>query len=145
MRTLRTSDRYPLDILADVRHILTDIQRTFWRTSNGHSGGCDGHSGGRPTEILRTSDGHSGGRPTDILADVQWTFCGRPHKIPADAEYWNRISDRCPLRPQNCPTGIPADVRSLFLINFFFVSKRTSRTLCSNTPHGCPSDVRKEF
>ena len=98
MRTLRTSDRHPLDILADVRHILTE--------SSGHSGGCDGHSGGRPT---------------DILADVQWTFCGRPHKIPGDAEYWNRMSDRCPLRPHNCPTGIPADVRSLFL-KIFFVS-----------------------
>ena len=85
MRTLRTSDRHPADILAD-------IQRTF----------C-----GRPTDILadilRTSDGHSS---------------GRPHKIPADAEYWNRMSDRCPLRPQNCPTGIPADVHSVFLIIF---------------------------
>ena len=71
------------------------------------------------TEILRTSDGHSGGPLTDILADVQWTFCGRPHKIPADAEYWNRMSNRCPLRPHNCLTRIPADVRSLFLIIFF--------------------------
>ena len=55
----------------------------------------------------------------DILADVRRTFCRRPHKIPADAEYWNSMSDRCTLRPQNCPTGIPADVRSLFLIIFF--------------------------
>ena len=28
------------------------------------------------------------------------------------------MSDRCPLRPQNCPTGIPADVCS-FSDNFF--------------------------
>ena len=47
------SNGQPADILADVRW-------TFWRTSDGHSGGC-------PTDILRTSDGHSGGRPMDIL------------------------------------------------------------------------------
>ena len=29
------------------------------------------------------------------------------------------MSDRCPMRQHNCPTGIPADVRSLFLIIFF--------------------------
>ena len=29
------------------------------------------------------------------------------------------MSDRCPLRPQNCPTGISADFRSLFLLIFF--------------------------
>ena len=100
MRTLRTSDGHPADILADVRP-------TFWRTSNGHSADVRRTYCGRPTDILadilRTSDGHSS---------------GRPHKIPADAEYWNRMSDRFPLRPQNCPTGIQADVRSLFLIIF---------------------------
>ena len=73
-----------------------DIQRTFWPTSGRHSGG-------HLRDILRTSDGHSS---------------GRPHKIPADAEYWNRMSDRCPMRPQNCPTGIPADVCSLLFDNF---------------------------
>ena len=122
MRTLRTCDRNPLDILAYVRHILMDNQRTFWRMS-------DGHSGGRPTDILadvrRTFCGH----PTDILADVRWTFCGRPHKIPADAEYWNRMPNRCPLRLQNCPTGIPADVLSLFLI-IFFLSPSGRRSHC---------------
>ena len=104
VRTLRTSDGHPADILADVR-------QTFWRTSNGHSADIrrtfwwtsDGHSGGHLTDILRTSDGHSS---------------GRPHKIPADAEYWNRMSDRFRLCPQNCPTGILADVPSLFLIIF---------------------------
>ena len=60
-------------------------------------------------DILRTSDGHSSG-------------C--PHKIPADAEYWNRMSDRFPLRPQNCLTGIPADVRSLFSENFLLSASR---------------------
>ena len=29
------------------------------------------------------------------------------------------MSNRCLLHPQNCPTGIPEDIRSLFLIIFF--------------------------
>ena len=82
MRTLRTSDRNPLDILADVRHVLTDNQRTFWRTS-------DGHSADVRRTFWRTSDGHS----ADVRIKFQrmWSI---GTECPTDVRCFHRMSDR---------------------------------------------------
>ena len=95
VQTLRTSNRHPFDILADVRHRLTDIQWT-----------SDGHSGGHPTDILADVRRTFCGRLMDILAEIRRTFFGRPTDILADI----RIKFQ---RMQSIGTECPTDVRCI--------------------------------